>query len=220
MSENISLSEEQIGTLCYLLRNFCMSLYFLLLKAYKEIKGSNFPSWIEQPEFTHLYEDILRHPFAEWSHERKQEMEQLEDDIGKDKAQRVLEGKDAQLQKLLQNQYLGIGKGKTQGVLEEAVSFLIFFIASFCRPYVLEGEVEKLLNRFYKVMSTEWTPIFSFRDRHIKYAGARNPIEKFSIDLAIILGEDVFTGLKFGMLASEVARDIRFTIDKFFKESH
>lgn len=59
MSEKISLSEEQIGTLCYLLGNFCMSLYFLLLKAYKEEKSSDSPSWIKQ------YKDILGRPPTE-----------------------------------------------------------------------------------------------------------------------------------------------------------
>ena len=210
MSEKTLLSEEQIGAMCHLLINSGMSLYFLLLKTHKE-KDSDFPSSIEQ------YEDILRHPFAEWSQERKQELEQLEDDIGKDKARRVLEGKDAQLQKLLQNQYLGVGKGKAQAVLEESISFLIFSITSFCRPYVLHGEVDKLLNHFYKVISTKWTSISSLRDSHFKYATAPSPLEKFSIDLAIILDENILVGAEMAIVASWVARDIRFSTDKFFK---
>ncbi len=142
--------------MCYLLANFCMSLYFLLLKAYKEEKSSDSLSWIEQ------YKDILGRPPTEWSHEQKQEMGQLEEGIGKDKA---------------------------QGVLEETIHFLIFFMMIRCGPYILEGEVKKLLDRFYKVASTEWMPISKQRDRHIKYARVRNPLEKFSIDLAIILDQ-------------------------------
>jgi len=114
----------------------------------------------------------------------------------------------------------GIGKDKAQGVLEETIHFLIFFMMIRCGPYILEGEVKKLLDRFYKVASTEWMPISKQRDRHIKYARARNPLEKFSIDLAIILDENIFTGARMAIPASSVARDMKSAIDKFFKEPH
>ena len=162
MSEKLSLSEKQIDMLCYFLCNFSMSLNFLLLKAYKE-RDSDSPSWIEQ------YDDILGRPITEWLPKRKQELEQLESTLDKDKVQRVL---------------------------EETLYFLIFHVVNnCCGPYISKRELVKLLDRFYKVAFTEWLPLSPAKDGYNKYAQSRNPLEKLSFELITILDENIFTGL-------------------------
>jgi len=149
---------------------------------------------VDSSAWTEQYEDILGHPITQWPLERKQEQEQLVHALGEDKAQRVL---------------------------EEILYFLIFHIVNnCCGPYVSKRELIRLLDRFYKVAFTEWLPISPDRDSYNKYAGARNALEKFSIDLAIILDENFITGAKMAIPASIVARDMKSVIDKFFKEPH
>lgn len=135
------------------------------------------------------YENILGRPMTQWAHERGRELEQLWTAIGEDKARRVM---------------------------EEKICFLIFITANYCEPYVLKGEVKKLVGHFYDAFMK--APFISLsRESYDKYVGARNPLEKLSIDLVTILNENIFTGARLALPASLVVKNIKLTIDNLFK---